>query len=65
MSQQRTLIALIAAAIVANHLLAARAALYATARQRHPARWSRQTRDWTLANDVYLNPERPPLKKMA
>lgn len=49
----------------ANHLLAARDALYAKARQQHPARWSRQTRDWTLANDVYLNPERPPLKRAA
>lgn len=49
----------------ANHLLAARHALYAKARQHHPARWSRQTRDWTLANDVYLNPERPALKHVA
>jgi putative transposase len=49
----------------AEHLLAARAALYTKARQRHPARWARQTRDWTLAHDVYLNPERPPLKKAA
>jgi putative transposase len=49
----------------ANHLLAARHALYEKARQHHPARWSRQTRDWTLANDVYLNPERPALKHAA
>lgn len=49
----------------AEPLLAARAALYAKARQRHPARWTRQTRDWTLANEVYLNPERPTLKKAA
>lgn len=49
----------------AEHLLAARAELYVKARQRHPARWARQTRDWSLANDVYLNPERPPLKMAA
>lgn len=49
----------------AEHLLAARAELYAKARQRHPARWARQTRNWSLANDVYLNPERPPLKMAA
>lgn len=49
----------------AEELLAARAVLYAKARQQHPARWSRQTRDWTLANEVYLNPERPPLKHAA
>ena len=49
----------------AEHLLAARAELYTKARQRHPARWARQTRDWNLANDVYLNPERPSLKMAA
>jgi hypothetical protein len=36
-------------------LLAARDALYAKARLQHPARWTRQTRNWTLANEVYLN----------
>jgi len=46
----------------AEQLLVARAELYAKARQRHPARWTRQMRNWHLANDVYLNPERPPVK---
>lgn len=49
----------------AEHLLAARAELYAKARQRHPARWARQTRGWTLANEVCLNPERSTLKHAA
>ncbi|WP_458070055.1 IS3 family transposase [Rhodanobacter sp. BL-MT-08] len=49
----------------AERLLAARAELYAKARQRHPARWARHTRDWTLANEVYLNPERTELKHAA
>jgi putative transposase len=49
----------------AEQLLAARAELSTKARQRHPARWARQTRDWSLANDVYLNPERPPPKMAA
>ncbi|MEO5626100.1 MAG: integrase core domain-containing protein [Dokdonella sp.] len=46
----------------AERLLAARAELNTKARQRHPARWTRQTRDWHLANDVYPNPQRPPMK---
>jgi transposase InsO family protein len=49
----------------AEALLAARAALYAKARQQHSARWAQQTRDWTLANEVYLNPERTALKHAA
>jgi hypothetical protein len=39
-------------------LLAARHALYQQARQRNPARWSRQTRNWTPIAAVTLNPER-------
>lgn len=39
-------------------LLAARHALYATARERNPARWSGDTRDWTPVGVVTLNPER-------
>jgi transposase InsO family protein len=39
-------------------ILAARQALYETARERHPARWARNTRDWTPAAIVTLNPER-------
>lgn len=49
----------------ADRLLAARAALYEDARQQHPARWARQTRNWTLTNEVYLNPERPLIKLAA
>jgi len=39
-------------------ILAARHALYAKARDRNPARWSRDTRDWTPIGAVTLNPER-------
>lgn len=43
----------------ADHaILAARHALYGDARQRHPARWSRHTRDWSPIHAVTLNPER-------
>ncbi len=37
--------------------LLARGAVYARARCRHPARWSRHTRDWTPIQAVRLNPE--------
>jgi putative transposase len=39
-------------------ILAARHALYVQARERNPARWSRQTRNWSPAGPVTLNPER-------
>jgi len=39
-------------------ILAARHALYAEARERHPRRWSGRTRDWTPIGAVTLNPER-------
>ena len=39
-------------------ILAARHALYAKARERHPTRWSRHTRDWSHIGAVTLNPER-------
>lgn len=38
--------------------LRARQAVYAAARARHPARWSRATRNWTPIPIVTLNPER-------
>ena len=38
-------------------LLAARHMVYEQARCRHPARWSRQTRNWTPIGTVWLNPE--------
>jgi putative transposase len=39
-------------------ILAARHALYARARQRNPARWSGNTRDWSHIGLVTLNPHR-------
>ena len=41
--------------------LAARHALYLQARERHPARWSRDTRNWSPVGAVTLNPERDAL----
>ena len=46
-------------------ILAARHALYTQARERNPARWSRDTRDWTPIGPVTLNPERDSLVDMA
>ncbi len=40
-------------------LLRARDRLYAAAQKANPDRWSGKTRDWRLAEAVYLNPERP------
>jgi transposase InsO family protein len=43
----------------ADHaILQARHALYLEARQRHPARWARNTRNWSTIHAVTLNPER-------
>ena len=39
-------------------ILAARHALYATARELNPARWSGNTRNWSPISAVTLNPER-------
>jgi transposase InsO family protein len=39
-------------------ILEARHALYLEARERHPARWSRNTRNWSPVHAVTLNPER-------
>jgi transposase InsO family protein len=39
-------------------ILAARHELYTQARERNPARWSRNTRDWSVPGPVTLNPER-------
>lgn len=39
-------------------ILSARHALYTQARERHPRRWSRHTRNWTPVGAVTLNPER-------
>ena len=42
----------------ATELLRHRVAVYEAARERHPQRWSGETRDWSLAPAVWLNPER-------
>jgi putative transposase len=39
-------------------VLAKRHALYLQARERHPERWSRATRNWQPIGAVTLNPER-------
>jgi hypothetical protein len=39
-------------------ILDARHALYSRARELNPARWARNTRNWTPINSVTLNPER-------
>ncbi len=41
-----------------HDILAARHQLYSKARNNHPARWSRHTRNWTPIAAVTLNPER-------
>lgn len=40
-------------------VLARRHAVYARARTKRPARWSRETRNWTPVGTVILNPEPP------
>ena len=44
-------------------ILAARHALYTKARERHPARWSGTTRNWSPIGAVTLNPERDSIIK--
>lgn len=39
-------------------ILAKRHAIYQAAQQRHPERWSRQTRNWQAVQVVYLNPNK-------
>lgn len=39
-------------------ILAARTIVYEAARERHPRRWTRTTRDWTPIGAVTLNPDR-------
>jgi len=43
-------------------LLEERATVYELARQAHPQRWSRQTRNWRYIDQVNLNPETPKSK---
>lgn len=42
----------------AEELLQRRQHLYQAARERYPQRWSGKTRNWTIQNEVFLNPER-------
>lgn len=46
-------------------ILAARHELYVQARERNPARWSRDTRNWRPIGAVTLNPERDSVDAMA
>jgi putative transposase len=45
-------------------ILAARHEFYARARERNPARWSGNTRNWTPVGAVTLNPERDAVVQM-
>ena len=40
-----------------QEILAKRKAVYEAAKQRHPERWSRDTRNWDHLGEVWLNPE--------
>jgi putative transposase len=44
-------------------MLKARAVVYEQARQKHPERWSKETRDWTFVSAVHLNPDTPQIKE--
>ncbi|MCL7420221.1 MAG: integrase core domain-containing protein, partial [Methylobacter sp.] len=41
-----------------HQILAARKAVYETARQRRPERWSGETRNWSPVGEVWLNPDK-------
>ena len=46
---------------IGNEILEKRTVVYETARAAHPERWNgRNTRDWSLPAEVYLNPDRQP-----
>ena len=44
-------------------LLQKRTQLYAQARDLHPHRWSKNTRNWDRVNVVHLNPDKPEFKE--
>ena len=48
-----------------EEILKKRHLLYEAAKARHPLRWTRQTRDWTLINEVWLNPEKSQVDDIA
>jgi putative transposase len=39
--------------------------VYEAARARHPRRWSREIRDWSLPGSVWLNPVKEPRPEQA
>lgn len=41
------------------HLLQQRRVVYEAARRKNPSRWSKNIRDWSRVNEVYLNPDKP------
>jgi len=43
---------------LAEQIFENRKQVYETARQNHPSRWSGKTRNWKLADQVWLNPEK-------
>jgi len=43
---------------LADEILKRRTKVYEKARYRHPERWTMDIRDWTLDDEVWLNPER-------
>lgn len=43
---------------VAGTIMKQRVAVYEAARERNPKRWSRNIRDWSLPDSVWLNPEK-------
>lgn len=45
-------------------LLKQRHTVYTAAKQRHPQRWSGETRNWTPVKEVWLNPERQPKQEV-
>ena len=45
-------------------LLQQRADIYAQARDLHPQRWSKNTRNWSRITEVHLNPDKPAFKEL-
>ncbi|RYD07009.1 hypothetical protein N752_00070 [Desulforamulus aquiferis] len=43
---------------LSTQILEKRALFYEKAKSKHPERWSGPTRDWTLDDAVWLNPDR-------
>ncbi|MFT9495404.1 hypothetical protein [Anaerosolibacter sp.] len=43
---------------LADQILQQRRKVYAEAKAKHPERWSREIRDWSIDDEVWLNPEK-------